>query len=1259
MKKILESIIFFICSIYLFAQVPSQTYTWKSVTINGGGYVPGFVFNKAGNNLLYARTDVGGAYRWNHANKSWIPLSDFVTSGNQLGVISIAADANDSNRVYMATGLYTNSWDPTGVLYSSTNRGDSWTRIEVPFKVGGNEQNRGSGERLQVDPNTSNVLYFGSQKEGLFKSLDYGVTWTKVSTFPKLNCTFVQIDPGSGIKGSSSKDIYVGTYDNFIAADTTKGGLYKSIDGGLTWAYWTGQPEKVEPKSYDNPKISTPAVPNNLGFAGDNIFITMGNNLAPSTNNGYVVKYNKTSKIWTKIYPVGHDSQGGYNGLAIHPTNPNIIYVGTLGHWWPTADIIYVTTNGGVTWNDVSQKMKTDLKNTPHGGGMGWLSGLTINPNNPNHAVFGSGNGLTMTYDLTKSITNDSTHWVYENDNFEETVPLDLASPPSGSQLISGLGDIHGFVHLDLTKSPANNFNGGGNTYSIDFAETNPQIIVRTHDGGKRASITKNNGVTWTEFTTQASGGNTSVNYITISPDAATIIWSPSNAIPSYSNDGGVTWTLCAGLGSGVAPQSDRVNSTIFYAIDNSNSSFLKSIDRGKTFSKTTATFSFTGGMSIKPVFGKEGHVWISANDNGLYFSNNGGAALTKITSVSAAYKVTFGKAAPNANYPTVFIFGKINDIVGLYRSDDMAATWIKINNKDQQFGRGYGCIAGDPKTYGRLFISTGGRGILYGDTPASTICYAPSLGESLSLCKTSRTKLSTNITASGYTYEWSLNGMKLDSIGSAIIIFKPGDYSVIANKTGCPSAKDYITVTSRFIEINDATICKGSTATLSPVKISNYSWLNANYIAFDTAQSIQASPTANTQFYVKDITIKSFSIGIPAYTSGGWGLGNAFDNNQNIANLIISDNTRIKGISMYVNSAGTKGVIRIVDSNGNVVVSSTKANLATGMLELPFDFLLTSGTYTIDAVGTIGSVQFQSDRTNAVFSIPNYVTYTPKTGWAYGIFFNLRFETENTCAPTPVSVTVTNLLIATITAGTATTFCTGGNVVLTTSTGSSYKWFNGTTQVGTAATYTASVAGSYTVEVTNANGCKASSAPQIITVTTSIVWYQDADGDGKGDASSTLTSWTQPTGYVSIAGDTCPLDPNKFAPGICGCGNTETSCLDCAGTPNGTAFLDNCSICVGGTTGNRACVSTVTVNGTISDIKVMPQPFDLTTTIRLENQGNIQSITIFNASGALVQTVHNLNTQEITLGDELAAGLYTVIVQTDYGIYNTKIMKK
>src|SRR5215471_7195434 len=54
----------------------ADPYTWKNVQIEGGGFVPGIIFSQTERNLIYARTDIGGAYRWDESTQRWIPLTD-------------------------------------------------------------------------------------------------------------------------------------------------------------------------------------------------------------------------------------------------------------------------------------------------------------------------------------------------------------------------------------------------------------------------------------------------------------------------------------------------------------------------------------------------------------------------------------------------------------------------------------------------------------------------------------------------------------------------------------------------------------------------------------------------------------------------------------------------------------------------------------------------------------------------------------------------------------------------------------------------------------------------------------------------------------------------------------------------------------------------------------------------------------------------------------------------------------------------------
>ena len=57
-------------------EIAEIKYEYHNVPIPGGGYVTGFIFNKCHPNILYARTDIGGTYRFSYEEKKWISLID-------------------------------------------------------------------------------------------------------------------------------------------------------------------------------------------------------------------------------------------------------------------------------------------------------------------------------------------------------------------------------------------------------------------------------------------------------------------------------------------------------------------------------------------------------------------------------------------------------------------------------------------------------------------------------------------------------------------------------------------------------------------------------------------------------------------------------------------------------------------------------------------------------------------------------------------------------------------------------------------------------------------------------------------------------------------------------------------------------------------------------------------------------------------------------------------------------------------------------
>jgi xyloglucan-specific exo-beta-1,4-glucanase len=730
----------------------TQTYTWKNVvTGGGGGYVPGIIFNTTEKDLIYARTDMGGAYRWEPSANSWTQLLAWVgyDDWNWTGCESIATDPVDPNRVYLAVGTYTNDWASTnGAILRSTDRGATFERTDLGFKLGSNMPGRNMGERLVIDPNQNSILYLGARSgNGLWRSTDYGATWTKVASFPNPG-TYVQdastpyqadepgvvwitFDPKTGSSGNATQTIYVGVAD-------TGNCIYRSTDGGTTWAALSGQPQGFLPHH---------------GILGSNglLYVTYSNTQGPyDGNKGDVYKYNTATGAWTQISPVASSSSDdyyGYGGLAVDAQNPDTIVVTTLNSWWPDA-IIFRSTDAGATWSRIWEwagyPLRTlhyalDISNAPwlNFGNvnpedpvpavkLGWMIGdIEIDPFNSDRMFYGTGATIYGTTNLTAWDNGGTVKIASMAMGVEEASVQDLISPPSGANLYSALGDIGGFRHDDLTKSPAKMYAVpyAGTYHSIDYAELKPDFMVRvgvgkSAEGIKSAAFSYDSGLSWSAGNSDIAG-LTGGGTVAAAADAGAVVWAPTGAGVCYSKDNGNSWTQCLGVPTGAKVRSDRVNPEKFYAFY--AETFYRSTDGGATFTSTGAgELPSSGTGQFKAVPGREGDLWLCGSD-GLYHSTDSGSSFIKLANVQATDTIGFGKAAPGKDYMALYTCAKIDDVRGIFRSDDAGATWVRVNDDQHQYGCTNTCITGDPRVYGRVYVGTNGFGIVYGEPSGAT----------------------------------------------------------------------------------------------------------------------------------------------------------------------------------------------------------------------------------------------------------------------------------------------------------------------------------------------------------------------------------------------------------------------------------------------------------------------------------------------------------------------------------------------------------
>ena len=268
-----------------------QPYAWNSVEIVGGGFVSGLFFHPQQKDLLYARTDIGGAYRWEPATRRWTPLQDWLEKKdwNLYGTESVGLDPSDPRRLYLAVGTYTNDWAGNGAILRSTDQGRTFQRADLPFKLGGNEDGAAwaSGwpsARKTDGPCTSGAATRGCGAPATTRRPGSG--WRA---------------PGEGPhRRHRSRMGSLRRRRGLRLREGRRRQLWRSDDGGRTWKAVPGQPQNLLPHH------------GAIDGAGT-LYLTYSNAPGPNgASDGAVWKRDK-SGAWTDVTP---GKSGGFGYAA-------------------------------------------------------------------------------------------------------------------------------------------------------------------------------------------------------------------------------------------------------------------------------------------------------------------------------------------------------------------------------------------------------------------------------------------------------------------------------------------------------------------------------------------------------------------------------------------------------------------------------------------------------------------------------------------------------------------------------------------------------------------------------------------------------------------------------------------------------------------------------------------------------------------------------------------------------------------------------
>lgn len=580
--------------------------------------------------------------------------------------------------------------------------------VTSQFTAHGNGMGRQSGERLAVDPSDGKVLLVGTRSRGLFRSEDRGATFRHVdsldvSTTPNGNgIAFVLFDPRRDGTGGATRRVYLGV------SRPGSESLLSSGDGGATWRAIPAQPTAFTPQ---RAALSSTGV----------LYVTYGNGSGPHPTNtdamdrGAVWRLETATGIWTEITPLRGAENRAFGGISVDAHDADRLLSTTINTYlpqpWGNGDRLFLSTDAGATWTDLvkSERVAMDTNGFPwiDGHSIHWAGSAEIDPFDPQRAFVVSGNGVFMTENLSGAPSS----WKFRVEGLEETVPLDAVSVPGGP-FVSAIGDYDGFVHTDLGRSPERGKHSPamGTTRSLAMAALKPETLARV---GKELYLTTDGGAHWTLVPRpiQDDGGK-----LALSADGGVLLLSHRSLVHRTA-DGGKSWTRASGIAFEAAPAADEADASAFYAYDPKSGAFYASRDAGRSF-RRTAELEPGGGDRIRPVPGRRGEVWVPLHEHGLWRSTSAGSAFERVTSLASGQAMGFGAPAPGRDFPAVYVWGAVpGGPRGVYRSDDRGATWLRINDDAHQYGGpGNGqFVLGDANVYGRVYLSTPGRGIIYG----------------------------------------------------------------------------------------------------------------------------------------------------------------------------------------------------------------------------------------------------------------------------------------------------------------------------------------------------------------------------------------------------------------------------------------------------------------------------------------------------------------------------------------------------------------
>ncbi len=652
------------------APMPGNIYaglSWRQIGPFRGGRIAAVTGVPAEPETYYLGAALGGVWKTTDGGNRWAPIFDDANIGS---IGAVAVSASDSNVIYVGTGESAPREDVSlgNGMYKSTDAGKTWTHI-------GLDDSREIA-RIIIDPRDPNVvlvaalghLYGPNDERGVFRTTDGGGTWQRV-LFKDARTGAIELaaDP------DNPSTLFAALWEMqrtpwSMSSGGPGSGLYKSTDGGVTWAAITGHglPTTV---------LGKIGVAVAAGTRGQRVYALV------EAEQGGLFRSEDGGANWTLINPehLLYSRAWYFTKIYVHPTKPDTVYV--------IGNSLWLSTNAGQTFARVA---------IPGGDN----HAMWINPANPSRIIEGNDQGAVLsvnggaTWDKRNNLPIGQFYHVSTDHAFPYRIygaQQDMGALTIASRGWGGISDKDWF-------------NIGGDDGECGYVWPVPNdsryVVAGGYNGALTLNDTKSHQLRDIAPTSNASGGHPASDMKYRFTWTSPVVFSPADPHVLYmgsqylmeTRDLGRSWRAI----SGDLTRDDKT----------------KQVSSGGPITRDNASVEYYDVIfAIAPSPIAPGTLWVGTDDGLVHVSKNNGTSWSNVTppGLREWAKVSMIEASRyDANTAYVAVDAhKLDDVTPyIFRTHDGGKSWMRITTGLTAPSYTY-AVREDPKRKGLLYAGT------------------------------------------------------------------------------------------------------------------------------------------------------------------------------------------------------------------------------------------------------------------------------------------------------------------------------------------------------------------------------------------------------------------------------------------------------------------------------------------------------------------------------------------------------------------------